>query len=170
MDLKGFGEVLAFWRNDRGATALEFALVAPWTLMLMLSILEIGVVAFMSASLDNAVTTAARTVRTGQTDAPMTAEAFEDSICALIPGDSADCREKLTISVERFASFTNVQAAMATAPDGDFDRGQAGDVMLVKASFRWPLLTPFMDRIYQPAGDGDVMLDTRIAFKNEPYA
>lgn len=160
----------AFWRNDRGATALEFALVAPFTLLLLLSIIEIGVIAFMSASLDNAVTAAARTVRTGQTDAPVTAEAFEDAICRLIPGDSAGCRQKLTISVARFASFTNVQAAMATAPDGVFDRGRAGDVMLVKASFRWPLLTPFMDRIYRSGGGGDVLMDVRVAFKNEPYA
>lgn len=170
MGFKRVGEVRAFWRSDGGATAVEFALVAPLTLLLLGSILEVGVIAFMSAGLDNAVTAAARTVRTGQADAPMTAEAFEDTICSLIPGDGATCRQRLSISVERYAGFTNVQAAMATAPDGDFDRGGAGDVMLVKARFRWPLITPFMNRIYQAGDAGEVLVETRIAFKNEPYS
>ncbi len=160
----------AFWRREDGATALEFALVSPCLIILMLSIMEIGVLAFMSASLDNAVQSAARAVRTGQADGPATGPAFEDAICNRIMAASmTTCRDKLNISVRRFTSFNNVAAAAGTQPAGEFDRGQAGDIMLVKATLRWPLLTPFMGRLYHQVAPSEVILDSRATFKNEPY-
>ena len=160
----------ALWRSERGATAIEFALVAPCVIILLLSIVEVGVLSFVAACLDNAVASAARTVRTGQTDGPNTAQAFETSICGMMPEGLEACRGKLTISVRQFASFANVTSAANAPPGGEFSRGAAGDIMLVKATYRWPLLTPFMSRLYQPAGAGEVLLDARLTFRNEPYS
>jgi Flp pilus assembly protein TadG len=159
----------AFWRDDEGATALEFALVAPCVIILILSIIEIGVIALMSASLDTAVIAAGRTVRTGLATGPATATAFKASICGLMPASLGDCEDKLTISVQKYASFADVSTAAAALPAGQFDRGQAGDIMLVKASYRWPLLTPFLGALYQQAGPTQILLQSRLTFRNEPY-
>jgi Flp pilus assembly protein TadG len=158
-----------WWRNEAGATAVEFALVAPCVMLLMFSLIEIGVLAFMSVGLDNALQSAARTVRTGQLDGPATATAFKTSICDRVLPGSSSCAAKLSISVRRFTSFASLETAASDPPGGEFDRGQAGDIMLVKATLRWPLLTPLMDRVYRQAGGGEVLLDSRAVFKNEPY-
>lgn len=159
----------AFWRNEQGATALEFALVAPCVLILIFSIIEIGIVALMSASLDTAVIAAGRTVRTGLATGPATATAFKASICGVMPASLEDCEDKLTISVQKYASFADVSAAAAAPPAGQFDRGQAGDIMLVKATYRWPLLTPLLGAIYQQGGPTQILLQSRLTFRNEPY-
>jgi len=44
-----------FRRDERGATAVEFALVAPLLCFMLLSIVEIGMLAMMSSALDNSV-------------------------------------------------------------------------------------------------------------------
>lgn len=167
---KSHERFLRGWRDAGGATAVEFALVAPCVLLLMLSLIEVGAVGFMSVSLDNAIRAAARSVRTGQADGPTDANAFKASVCEAAMAGSPSCDGKLTVSVRRFADFASLQAAADDPPAGEFDRGQAGDIMLVKATLRWPLLTPFLGRLYRQSGPGEVLLDARMAFRNEPYS
>lgn len=155
-------------RDERGATAVEFALVAPLLFFALLSLVELGMMGMMISGLDNAVVEVSRKIRTGQDDGPSTAAAFEDQICAILGGGTA-CRDRLSISVQKYSNFSNANAATDMPPDDQFDKGSPGDIMIVKADYRWPLMTPFVATAFDRHGPLEVTLASRTAFKNEPY-
>lgn len=157
-------------RDEGAATAIEFALVLPVLVLVLLSIIEVGVLGFVSNNLDDAVGSAARAIRTGQSDGPSSAAEFKSLVCTRMADPAAACADKLTISVEKYADFTTMAAAADAPPNGSFDKGQAGDIILVKANYRWPLLTPFVGQVFHHTGPTEVQLDGRAAFKNEPYS
>lgn len=159
----------AFRRNESGATAVEFALVAPVLFLALFSIVEIGMLGMMSSGLDNAVADAARRIKTGRDDAAASAATFEDQICAKMGGGTAECKSRLTISVQKFDHFSNANAIINAAPAGQFNKGSAGDIVVVKANYVWPLMTPFIATAYQRSGPMQVTLGARAAFKNEPF-
>jgi Flp pilus assembly protein TadG len=160
---------IARWRRDeRGATAIEFAFVAPVLFFVLLSLIELGMIGMMISGLDNAVINASRMIRTGRADAAGTANEFEDQICADM-GGAAACRDRLTISVQRFTSFGDANAIIQSQPDDQFEKGGPGDIMVIKANYKWPLMSPFLATAYPHDAPFEVTLASRIAFKNEPY-
>ena len=158
-----------FRRDEAGATAIEFAFVAPVLFFALLSLVEIGMLGMMIMSVDAAVLDASRRIRTGRDDAATTAQTFEDQICANVGGPLQDCRDRLLISVKRFDRFSDANAVASTAPDGTFNKGGAGDIIIVKANYTWPLLTPFLAKL-EHDGPTSVIIPARAAFKNEPFA
>lgn len=56
------GRLIRFWRQETGATALEFALIAVPLLMFTVGITEFGRALFMQQSLSHATDAAARTL------------------------------------------------------------------------------------------------------------
>ena len=159
----------SFRRDERGASAIEFALIAPLLCFSLLSIIEIGVMAMMSSGLDNAVIDVARKIRTGRTDGPSSASSFEDQVCANLGGSSTDCHTRLVVSVQKFSKFFDAGPGATTPPNGTFNKGAAGDIIIVKADYVWPLMTPFLATAFHHSGPMSVTLGTRIAFKNEPF-
>jgi len=158
----------AFRDDDKGATAIEFAFIAPVLFFALLSLIELGIMSMMSTSLDNAVIEAARRIRTGRDDAPASASAFEDLVCANMGGSVGDCRDRLVISVQKYAAFANAGTAATSQPAGQFDKGGQNDIILVKANYKWPVVTPMLLSPY-PQDGMEVTLASRFAFKNEPF-
>ena len=158
----------SFRRDEQGATAVEFAFVAPVLFFALLSLVEIGMLGMMMMSVDAAVLDAARRIRTGRDDAASSAQAFEDQICSHIGGGLTTCRNRLIISVKKYAKFSDANAVAAQAPDGTFNTGGAGDIIIVKANYTWPLLTPFLGNL-ERTGPTNVVIPARAAFKNEPF-
>ena len=159
----------AFRRDTRGATAVEFALVAPILFLALFSLVEVGMLGMMSSGLDNAVFEASRRIRTGREDAAISAGAFEDQICGRIGGSITECRSRLTVSVQKFDRFTDANAVVNAAPAGQFNKGGADDIVIVKADYEWPLMTPFVATAYHRNSPLSVTLGSRVAFKNEPF-
>lgn len=157
----------AFRRDERGATAIEFAFVAPILIFALISLLEIGMLGMMITGVDAAVVEAARRIRTGRSDAATSAQAFEDQVCASMGGSLASCRNRMTVSVKRYSRFADANAVAASPPDGSFDKGGPGDIVIVKVNYRWPLITPLLGAMQ--SGPGEVTIPARAAFKNEPY-
>lgn len=161
---------IAALRGDtRGATAVEFALVAPLLFLALFSLVEIGMLGMMSSGLDNAVFEASRRIRTGREDGATSAAAFEDQICGRIGGSITECRSRLTVSVQKFDRFTDANAIANAAPAGQFNKGGADDIVIVKADYEWPLMTPFVATAYHRNSPLSVTLGSRVAFKNEPF-
>jgi Flp pilus assembly protein TadG len=160
--------------DDGGAAVLEFSLVMPLLFGLLLATLELGILEMMSANFHDAVLSAARHVRTGQADGTASAQDFKRLICAGMVGEEEDCRRRLRVSVGRHAGFAAAGAAQARFPgpqelNDSFDRGAPGDIVLVNATYRWPLVTPFTGEAFPRADDGNVLMTARLLFKNEPY-
>jgi Flp pilus assembly protein TadG len=159
----------AFRRDERGATAIEFAFVVPVLILTLLSLIEVGMLGMMVTSVDAAVVDAARRIRTGRDDAATTAQAFEDQVCAKVGGSLSECRERMVISVKKFSRFSDATAVASAAPDGTFDKGGPGDIVVVKVNYRWPLLTPYPGQGVDRSGPTEVIIPARQAFKNEPF-
>ena len=77
--------------DDKGSVAIEFTMIAPVFLLMMMATIETGVIFFAQSALQNAVNDTARLVKTGQSacfskDASnnclgMTADQFRKQIC-----------------------------------------------------------------------------------------
>jgi Flp pilus assembly protein TadG len=156
-------------RNSSGATAIEFAFVAPVLVFSLLSLVEIGMLGMMTSGVDNAVIETARRFRTGRDDAATSATTFKDQICARLGSNLTACRARLAVSVQKFTRFTDAAAVAASAPNGAFDAGGPGDIIVVKANYSWPLMTPFLATANGRDGPMSVVIASRVAFKNEPY-
>ena len=159
-----------------GSAALEFALIAPIFFVLLMGTMEVGIMFFAQFTLQNAVMTAARTIRTGQVaTANMTATQFRTAICNQISPILA-CDGNLQIDVESFSNFSSVNfASPLTASNtldpslANFSTGTVCSVVLVRAFYTWsvvtPLLTPFMVNM----ANNEHLLTATAAFRNEPY-
>ncbi len=158
-----------FRGDERGATAVEFALVAPLLCFALLSILEIGMLGMMSSGLDNATIEVARRIRTGRDDGPTSATTFEDQVCANLGGDVSECHSRLAISVQKYTKFFDASGAVTTQPDGSFNKGGPGDIIIVKTNYTWPLMSPFIATAFHRDGPLSITLGSRVAFKNEPF-
>jgi Flp pilus assembly protein TadG len=148
---------------------VEFALVAPLLCFALLSVFEIGMLGMMSSGLDNAVGEVARKIRTGQATAPTDAASFEDQICANLGGTTSACRTRLVVSVQKYSKFFDAGGGVNAQPDGSFNKGAAGDIVIVKANYNWPLMSPFVATAFHRSEPLTVTLGSRLAFKNEPF-
>src|SRR3978361_42253 len=76
---------------NKGSVAIEFAMVAPVFLLMLMATIESGVIFFAQSALQNAVNDASRLVKTGQTSCfttdaggncvKMTADEFRKQVC-----------------------------------------------------------------------------------------
>jgi Flp pilus assembly protein TadG len=177
---------------DKGSAALEFAMVAPVFLLLLMATIETGVMFFAQSTLQNAVNDAARLVRTGQTACftkdsgnkckPMTEDQFRSQVCSEAGvllrncGRDGDGPTDMQFDVKAYASFTGVTNsspldAGKNLPDmkGAFNVGNACDVVLVRAFYKWPVFTPGLNFLLANVNGSYHLLSTAAAFRNEPY-
>jgi Flp pilus assembly protein TadG len=158
-----------FRRDDCGAAAIEFAFVAPMVIVLVIATIEVGIMEIMSSNLDAAVMVAARKIRTGAADRPTTSAAFADMICANMVDSSANCHSRLATSVQKTTDFATATTLAAVKPSGQYDAGGPGDVILIEATYSWPLILPMYAGNFQLAGPSQALVDARATFRNEPY-
>ena len=165
-------------RSERGAAAVEMALVATPFLALLFGIVEIGMIFLISASLESGMDNAARTIRTGalQSGGAPTAAAFKTSICSSFGWFQADCTAHLSVDVRTYATFAAVtnppvvsngvfnSAALAFTP------GTANSIVVVRAYYQWTLIAPLFNQALQQLNGGVALLTSTAAFRNEPYS
>ncbi len=164
-----------FYRNETGATALEFALIATPFFFLLFAIIEITMVFFVSISMEHATMEVARTIRTGEAQkASGSAGKFLDAVCAemnaLVP-----CAGNVYIDVRTYADFGDV--TMSTPIDDDeldngnfkYDAGKAGDIVVVRVFYVWQLNTPMLGTVFSNLSGDRRLIAATTAFRNEPF-
>jgi Flp pilus assembly protein TadG len=161
-----------FARAERGATAVEFALVGMPFLMLIFAIIELGLVFLVSITLETAVTDVGRTIRTGEVQvAGGTAAGFKTAVCNKLSWLGSKCEGALRIDVRTFSDYasTNTSSSNLNVPTNmNWDPGSPGSIVLVRAYYTWPLITPLLTTGLQSA-DGKRIIYAATAFSNEPY-
>ena len=108
------------WRCRRGNTAIEFALIAPLLLLLLLGVMEVGQLFWCAASLNYAVQQAAR--------------------CAALDAPNSTCTTQANIQSQARQAYPQLAQAtftLATAPCGAQVSAQ-----LTYAFVAWPLSQP----------------------------
>jgi len=157
---------LSLPRNDRGATMLEFSLVAFPILILLMGTLEIGFIYWGTKELENATGTGARFVRVGQAQqGNWSSSDLKAEICRRT-SVLYDCTTRLRIDV---VSATSFAAFAPVAPvdqsgnlrdDASFSYAPGGrnDVVLVRSFYPWPRLL-----------GGSHLLRAAVPIRNEPF-
>lgn len=168
-----------FVRAERGATAIEFAMISLPLAVLIFGVLELAMVLMVATSLESAVESAARLIRTGefQTSAATTKADFKSLVCQRMSFLSAKCATDLYVDVRTFNDFASLAgnapqnpAAFNTASTC-FQPGQPTDIVLVRAYFQWTLFTPLLSNALEDmgGGSGKRLLSFATAFRNEPF-
>ncbi len=165
-------------RGERGATLVEFALIAFPFFLLVFGILEIGFIIWGTYELDNATEDAAREIRTGQiqSSAANTPAGFKALVCGRVTVLS-QCTSKLQVDVRSFANYTDIQSNQPTPLDGDgklqtnftYDTGGSRSIILVSTFYQWPLFSGITSFALSNMADGDRLLRASAAFRNEPF-
>ncbi len=182
MDLK---QILDIWaqrlrlyrRQEDGATAIEFGILAFPYILLIVGIIEISLMFAAQSVLDHAVSNAARLVRTGQLqDLPQATQiaGFEDAVCDYA-GFLMDCDE-IQYYVDDLTDFA--EAATIAEPEFDedgnmiitgFSLGGSSDVVFMRVVYRYPVMTPLLSQFIANTEDDRRILMSTNVLKTEPY-
>jgi Flp pilus assembly protein TadG len=169
-----------FLRAERGATAVEFGLIALPMMVMIFGLLELALVFMVTTALDGAMQAAAREIRTGefQTSAANTQKDFKTLVCSKMTWLTPRCDANLWLDVSTYSNFSGLAAAQS--PDATiFDptklcwsTGQPTDIVLVRAYFEWNLITPLLDNAMENmgGGSGKRLITSTTAFRNEPFS
>jgi Flp pilus assembly protein TadG len=164
------------WKDQDGASVVEFALAAPVFLAFLIAIIELGALGMMSANFNGAVDTVSRRIRTGQADKPQTANDFRNLICARMVDRAANCQTRMRVTVQPVTgNFGDARAVLLGQDRGNltgqqaYATGAGDDVMLVTATYSWPMPLPLVSGPYIRDGVWNVLIVSRLAFKNEPW-
>lgn len=158
-----------FARAQDGATAVEFALLLAPFLVLLFGLIELALIFFASMVLENAVIDSGREIRTGQvqTSGSNSASAFKDKVCARMSWLQSGCAGRLRVDVRTVSTFTST-SNLTTPNTPCWDPGGPSSLVIVRAYYDWPLITPLMASVLQKS-NGKANLGFTTAFANEPY-
>lgn len=164
-----------FRRDNRAATAIEFAIVAIPFFALMFAILETFLLFFASQTIETATNVGARLIRTGQAQAQgLTAVTFQEKICEALIG-LFNCEANLMVDVRTYAFFEAVDMTQPIDEDGNlinnfvYQPGVGGDVVVVRAFLEWPIHTNLLGLGLANLADGNRLIAAATAFRNEPF-
>jgi Flp pilus assembly protein TadG len=163
-----------FVRSGEGATAVEFALIAPPFIALLWAILQTALVFFAQQVLQTATLQAARQIMTGQAQsANMTQAQFQQLVCNNSAG-LFSC-SGLHAAVQTFTTFPQVsmynpiQAGHFVSTGMPFSPGAPGDVEVVQVFYQWPVWPgPLGFNLADPTGGTSDLIVGTAAFRNEP--
>lgn len=184
---RGRALALHFGQDKRGATAVEFAIVAVPFFTLLLAIFQLGLYFFYSEAVGAAVQDAARRIYTGQAQSAnvLTSSTFISSyVCPQNGGtrlsSMIDC-SKLFLDV-RPAPTQGSFSGIDTAPDfyqtgasPKFCMGGPTDIVVVRLIYPMPVFAPGLslpgtvNDVPNNAGTKQLILGTAV-FQNEPFA
>jgi Flp pilus assembly protein TadG len=171
---------------NKGSAAVEFAMVAPIFFVLLMGTMEAGVMFFAQSALQNALNDTARLVRTGQTACytvsngncvPMTAAQFQAKLCGEVSTLLQGCTTgSLQFDVNAYsAGFGGASNTSPIDAGGNltalnaFNVGNACDVVLARAFYKWPVFAPGLDYFLVNLTGNYHLLSSAAAFRNEPF-
>jgi Flp pilus assembly protein TadG len=166
----------AFKGAQQGATAVEFALIAPAFIALLIAIFETTQFLYVQANLQAAATEAARLFMTGQAqNGAMTQAQIETAICPTVQA-LVNCGN-LIINVESASSASGLSTstpqmynAQGQLNTGNYSMGSPGDIMVVQIGYPLPVVAGPLGFMLSGNGNGTAAVWGVAAFLVEPYA
>lgn len=153
--------------NRRGSIALEFTLIAPVLMGLMMTVLEGAWQALTAATLDIGAREASRFGATGSAAPtwlpPPVPTSREEAVRRVVLwfGPHVLHPDRLSIRVMAYAA----PGAMA-APGGAAGAGAAGETVLYELTYQQPFLSPIPALVL---GRGSLDHTSRMIVRNEPF-
>jgi Flp pilus assembly protein TadG len=164
-----------FGAARQGTTAVEFALIAPAFIALLVAVLETAVFLFAQASLQTAAVQAGRLFMTGQAQ-NLSQSAFKTQICQNYLPSVFNCNS-LIVVVQTYSSFAS---ANTSAPSMYNSQGQAvstwayspgnpGQVMVVQLVYPWAVVNGPLGFVLSNLPNNAAEMMGVSAFRVEPY-
>jgi Flp pilus assembly protein TadG len=173
-------------RNEKGAVAIEFGVLALPFFTVIYAIIETSIVFLAGQMLDSAVQDASRKLRTGQAQiAGWNAAAFRSAICGGLYG--LFICENLKVKVSVVSSFSSATVSnpidadcSPSAPENEcgwtaefasppYDPGSGSSIVLVQAFYKWPTLINLPGFNLETQAGGTRLLSAVRVFRNEPF-
>lgn len=147
--------------KERGASAVEFAIVAPVVIFLLIAIVELCAVFWVNLTMQYAVREGARYAVTGRND--------------LDPNPTNDRRYRAVVASIRANSmglFDKVEPRINNINYGnpsaynDTMFGRAGEIFVLRIDCSWPLMTPLLRPFFT---DGKYNFSVATTMRNEAF-
>lgn len=175
-------------RDRSGAALLEFALVAPLLLVLLIGTIEVGLAIFVGSSIEAAVLQASRFGITGSNSgmprAEQVREIIRDRTFGFVDMDEAEIE---TLVYTDFSSVGEPEPYVDENDNGSYDDGEdftdvngnaqwdqdmgaaglggAGDVVLYRVTYDWGIVTPLIRSLMGQS----IRHVSTVAVKNEDF-
>jgi Flp pilus assembly pilin Flp len=168
-------------RDERGVTAIEFAIVAPAFFMFVFGIIGVGLHFFTLSTLEHAVASAARTIRTGEAQTGgVTVGEFKQMV--VDNGSGLINPSKLQIHVQSKSNWADLTPPKCLTADGKMRppaggggdavgqyAGSAGAVVLVTACYEWDIAKALGFLGFGNMEGGSSLIQAATTFRTEPY-
>lgn len=179
------------YRSQHGVTIIEFALIAPTLMLILLGIIELSLISFSQHVMESSIFSASRLGKTGYIDNGTTQQ---DTILNTLNDQAGTFLDitKITIQTSSYSKFdqiglpepfvdanlngirdegenyTDVNGnAQYDADMGTPGFGHASDVVVYTITYPWPIFTPLISQFI--GNDGILNLTARAVVQNEPY-
>lgn len=172
-------KIRLFLRDEKGVTAVEFALVVFPFLFLIFAIIELGISFAMQQVLIYATEDISRQFYTGQLrEENLRPDSVKSSICkkiSILP--IVDCN-KLSINLDNYTSFSEVPVKNLVTKNGELglpqtiNVGGPSTINQINVLYRWPVMTNilyYLNPDVKPA-DRVLPLFITVTWQNEPYS
>ena len=167
----------AFIADQKGATAVEFGLVATPFIALLVALIQTFLVFFAQQLLESVVTESSRSILTGQVQAQnLTQSQFARTVCSNLP-ILFNCNS-LMIDVEVAGSWTTANAGQPSLTfdsNGNvtnawqYNPGNPGDIVVVRVMYLWPVFMGPLGFNLANLSNGNRLLMASTAFQNEAF-
>ncbi|MBZ9739376.1 MULTISPECIES: TadE/TadG family type IV pilus assembly protein [unclassified Mesorhizobium] len=170
-----------FVRDRRGATALEFALLAMPFALLVFAILE-SCISFASQEvMANITDDVARRLRTGQlTATDVAGDNLKNMICNKLEIIvSQDCPNQLSVDLRQYTTFADAALAGFRIQGGNIQLTKSGSDVpfavtwgaaesrnMLRVFYKWPIMTNLMA---QSMGGNKTLHFASVTWQNEPF-
>ena len=161
-------------------TAVEFALVAPLVIALILGAMQIAVIYLAQAELENAAEQAARYVMTNQAPGSGSAgqTSFQNTVCGYLPA-LFTC-SNLMVDLEAQAINANSSDALTMTPptltynaggqvtnSWTYNPGTPGKLMILRVMYQWPVVAGPLGLVFSDLANVTLFLSSTQVFQNE---
>jgi Flp pilus assembly protein TadG len=167
----------------KGATAVEFALVAAPFLALLVATFETALVFFAGRVLDEVTEEASRYILTGQAQqSNMTQAQFINYVCtgsntATLVSALFNCNN-LMVNVQNYSDFASASTTSPTltfntngtvSNNWNYAPGTPGSIVVVQVMYQWPIILGPLNFNLSNLSNGSRLLVSTAVFKTEPY-
>lgn len=171
-----------FWRNMRGAAAIEFAIIGPVHLALLLGMLETGMVLSKVTLLDIGTRAATKMVYVGAvTKGTVTRADIKTEVCKYVRRLQPNCTDSLIVELTPIDDFETIPgndvkcqeagSDVDIEPTVAFKPGVGSNVMYMRVCLTTDILFPGLGMGLEmtKSDSGKFEFVSASAFQNEPF-
>ena len=168
------------YRNDEGATAVEFAIIGPIFFAMLFAAVELGLILTKITLLEMSASDISKTIYVGAAaNGEVSKEDLEKEVCDLVGIVDPNCMGNLAIELTEVPSFLAIPQSDAKCidknepinPTVSFVPGSADSIVYMRICLTTGIFTPGLGfGLALPKTDnGKLQLVSSLAFANEPF-